>query len=490
VVLKPSVLGSLERVCAVVRWCAVHGVKCVVSSAFEGPVGIASLGSLAAAANALAGQQAYKLCSVTTPAAESAAPPGLPPRAHACDMDTAVARSASASATSHGLGTLDWFGEATSGEAPSLLPIASQGATGVAQMRLSDMHAVHAHLCALHDAAPAPPLAAVAKVTRQVHVRTDEVSAEMRVPLICLPAAQGERERGVVLFLHGFLGQAEDWLPVMAGLAHSGYRCVAMDLPGHGAVDRRSCSSWHEEALNSPRSLPFLSALALEVLRTVARDRPADTDACESCIVGYSLGARIALEAAAQAGPEVGLDRVVVVSGSPGIDDEAAAAARRRQDAETGRMLTAWAGGEGGLAEFAAWWYSQPLWGPLRQHPRFAALMRKRAAAGHAGALAQVLTQCSSGQQNRWPEVLQGRLRCPTALVVGAWDSKFVGIARRMAGVEAVQAGAGAGEAVSQWLDAGRYPVAEVAHAGHAVHEEQPVALVAALLHLLSRSKP
>ena len=37
-----------------------------------------------------------------------------------------------------------------------------------------------------------------------------------------------------VVFLHGFLGQAEDWDAVVAGLSAGGQECIAIDLPGHG----------------------------------------------------------------------------------------------------------------------------------------------------------------------------------------------------------------------------------------------------------------
>lgn len=39
--------------------------------------------------------------------------------------------------------------------------------------------------------------------------------------------------RPVCVFLHGFLGDKEDWLPIMRALALT-HRCVALDLPGHG----------------------------------------------------------------------------------------------------------------------------------------------------------------------------------------------------------------------------------------------------------------
>ena len=42
-----------------------------------------------------------------------------------------------------------------------------------------------------------------------------------------------QASRSVFIFLHGFLGDKEDWLPIMRALALT-HRCVAVDLPGHG----------------------------------------------------------------------------------------------------------------------------------------------------------------------------------------------------------------------------------------------------------------
>lgn len=38
------------------------------------------------------------------------------------------------------------------------------------------------------------------------------------------------------MFLHGFLGAAEDWLPVMEALERGGHACLAIDLPAHGST--------------------------------------------------------------------------------------------------------------------------------------------------------------------------------------------------------------------------------------------------------------
>ena len=42
-----------------------------------------------------------------------------------------------------------------------------------------------------------------------------------------------QASRSVCIFLHGFLGDKEDWLPIMRALALT-HHCIAVDLPGHG----------------------------------------------------------------------------------------------------------------------------------------------------------------------------------------------------------------------------------------------------------------
>lgn len=46
-------------------------------------------------------------------------------------------------------------------------------------------------------------------------------------------AASNKQQRPAVLFLHGFMGSADDWRPLMQALSAT-HHCVAVDLPGHG----------------------------------------------------------------------------------------------------------------------------------------------------------------------------------------------------------------------------------------------------------------
>eukprot|EP00892_Ulva_mutabilis_P000338 jgi/Ulvmu1/10304/UM060_0106.1 len=462
VVLKPAVLGSMERICALVRWCAVHGVRCVLSSAFEGPVGIAKLAAVAAAADALCAEHA---------AAQHAGGP-----------------------SAHGLATLPWFaaegGEGGGSVAAEWLQVrqtvpASASGQGAARagLRLTDAGAVEGRMLELYaeELAGAPLQAPPFQAT--LHVVQEPGGPEAAVRMLRLERQDGVAapRRGLLLFLHGFIGCAEDWRPVMVAMAQHGYECAAIDLPGHGA------STWGDACVDPASgaqcSMPAMAAVVRAALRTLRTPCAADTTpAAAATIVGYSLGARVALQLAAE--PCADVARVVSVSGSPGIQQPHHAEARRLQDLHTAELMR-----EMELPEFVELWYQAPLWASLRQHPRFDAVSARRRGAGDLRALGNVLEGCTPGQQNLWGRLSQRRMACDVAFVVGEWDAKFVQVAQGVAGLpedwEAGSGGARRAGGVHAWPSDLNYPVVEVMRAGHAVHEEQPLALANALRQLL-----
>jgi pyruvate dehydrogenase E2 component (dihydrolipoamide acetyltransferase) len=88
----------------------------------------------------------------------------------------------------------------------------------------------------------------------------------------------GEADR-TALLVHGFGGDAQTWATLAAGLARSGWSAAAPDLPSHGATDVEAAT---------PADL--VDAL-LAVLATIGRP---------VTLVGHSLGAWVAAEAAAR----------------------------------------------------------------------------------------------------------------------------------------------------------------------------------------------
>lgn len=91
---------------------------------------------------------------------------------------------------------------------------------------------------------------------------------------------------GNLVLLHGHTGRKEDHLPVAERLCAAGFRCILIDLPGHGDHPSRFASFGFREA-----SLPT------EVLDAAARQF--HFEPCPAGIFGISQGGAIALQAGA-----------------------------------------------------------------------------------------------------------------------------------------------------------------------------------------------
>jgi pimeloyl-ACP methyl ester carboxylesterase len=102
-----------------------------------------------------------------------------------------------------------------------------------------------------------------------------------------------------VVFVHGNSSSARTWRQLMAGEFGQLYRCLALDLPGHG----------HSAPAEDPAaySLPGYAAVLAQFLQA--------TGAADAVIVGWSLGGHIAIEAAPGLPAAPGL----VVFGTPPV---------------------------------------------------------------------------------------------------------------------------------------------------------------------------
>ncbi len=88
----------------------------------------------------------------------------------------------------------------------------------------------------------------------------------------------GRTRDPAVLFLHGFMGSSRDWSDVIAALEER-FRCVAVDLPGHGAS----------------LGLPYPGSYTIEgAARSVLRLLD-ELGIASPALVGYSMGGRLAL---------------------------------------------------------------------------------------------------------------------------------------------------------------------------------------------------
>lgn len=252
-------------------------------------------------------------------------------------------------------------------------------------------------------------------------------------------AITGPPDAPTVLFLHGFMGSADDWDDITARLSGD-FRCLAVDLPGHG------------DAVGLPDGAYTFPETAAALADTL------DALGVERChVVGYSMGGRLALYFALRY-PER-CRRLVLESASPGLRTPGACAERRRLDD--------WRA-DAAVSDFAGFldrWARLPIFRSLDAEQRGAFVYRRLA--NDPAELARSLRGSGTGQQpSLWAEM--ERLTVPTLAIAGAADPKFSDLAFAMSA-------------------AGPTVVPMVVSAGHTIHAERP-RLFAAVLRDFLRS--
>jgi 2-succinyl-6-hydroxy-2,4-cyclohexadiene-1-carboxylate synthase len=209
-----------------------------------------------------------------------------------------------------------------------------------------------------------------------------------------------------IVFLHGFLGSGDDWRPV-AGMLEKEFRCILVDLPGHG----NACIDSNADAEGF--FMETVDALAGRLRR----------EANGPCVlVGYSMGGRIAL-ALALLHPEL-FTGAMILSSSPGLRTEEERRQRRLHDSMLAAEL------ERDPDGFLERWYRLPLFETLTVHPAFPEILEARRN-NDPRALAASLRLLGTGSQPPlWDELAGNRL--PIVFCVGEKDAKFVEIGRQM----------------------------------------------------------
>ena len=236
-----------------------------------------------------------------------------------------------------------------------------------------------------------------------------------------------------VLLLHGFTGRGTAFGSLGTILARR-FRIVTVDLPGHG----RSAAA-APQRLSVERTADDLAS----ILRHV--------DAAPAAVLGYSLGARIALRLAV-AHPTA-VRRLVLESPSAGIADTADRAARRQADEDLASRIE-----RDGIDAFVTQWESLPIFAsqrllPAARRARIRAMRRSNSPEGLAASLRGAGRGSMEPLFDRLPAV-----SVPTLVIAGTLD--------------------GAGRTQAEAVAAGipQVRLALVPEAGHTPHDEQPTA--------------
>src|SRR4051812_2781121 len=133
--------------------------------------------------------------------------------------------------------------------------------------------------------------------------------------------------------------------------------------------------------------------------------------------VGYSQGGRLCLQLALDR-PE-SVERLVLVSASPGIADPDERAARRDADERLAQEIE-----RDGVDVFLERWLGQPLFATLP--PERSGIDERRVANTVESLTGQLRVLGQGAQPSNWERL--GELTMPALLIVGGLDRKYIGI--------------------------------------------------------------
>ncbi len=229
-----------------------------------------------------------------------------------------------------------------------------------------------------------------------------------------------------LVLLHGFFGAPSDWKSVQSSLP-STIRVATPSFVGEEDPARAVAAS-----LESP------------------------------CVIaGYSMGGRVALRIAL-ARPDL-VRGLVMVSSSPGLEDEAERAKRVVVDEVWAKRLE-----QEPADDVLKAWYDQALFDSLRARPEIFEAMLKRRRSADIKVWAPTIRAMSPGRiDSLWNQL--PNLAAPIHWVAGSLDTGYVDIAQR----------------ASRLSVKGSHSI--VPRAGHALHLEAPEALAAGLVEFVER---
>ena len=220
----------------------------------------------------------------------------------------------------------------------------------------------------------------------------------------------GNSDRSLILFLHGFMGNSDEFNQVISLLVDD-FHCLKINLPGHGKTQVLD-DDCYTMAKTADGLINLLDELKVR----------------QCFLVGYSMGGRLALYLTINF-PQY-FDKVILESASPGLSVELEKLERVKRDEQIARKLVR-SIEKDDFRKFLDNWYSQPIFGNIKNHPQFDLMIDNRLQNNPVD-LAKSLRLMGTGvQPSLWDKLQKNKV--PLLLVVGEKDKKFVDINTRMA---------------------------------------------------------
>ncbi|KAF3773187.1 PHYLLO protein [Nymphaea thermarum] len=306
-VIKPSYIGGFENSSLIAEWAEQHGKMAVISGAFESSISLSAYVQFAFYID-WKRMEYHKMR----------------------DMGPAPA-------VAHGLGTYQWLQEDVIIQ-PLKFVLHPHGNSVEASVQ--DAKHVFHNFQINRDR--------VQRNYAQGKINSYSLTAKVKDLLYSLQVLDtGKREDDgeAIVFLHGFLGTSEDWTPMMEAISAT-RRCISFDLPGHG---KSQPIENNLEKILARKSNSFEQFMK-EIIKVINYITPGKV-----VLVGYSMGARMALYTALRHSEKVA--KAVIISGSPGLKDLKMRKYRAAHDEAKASYLA-----KHGLEHFLKSWYASDLW--------------------------------------------------------------------------------------------------------------------------------
>ncbi|MGF1908285.1 2-succinyl-6-hydroxy-2,4-cyclohexadiene-1-carboxylate synthase [Vibrio kasasachensis] len=237
-----------------------------------------------------------------------------------------------------------------------------------------------------------------------------------------------------LVFLHGLLGCGDDWQACTKHL--KSYSILTLDLPGHGRSQDIVCEDFDQVCQQIIDTLNFV----LSPNQTVI-------------IIGYSLGARIAMYGIAKHHFDgLNLIKVIIEGGNFGLQDEASRAERWKNDCHWANRFSIEP-----IGQVLDDWYQQSVFSSLNYEQRQTLITKRSANLG--GSIGRMLLATSLAKQpSLLPELSSSGI--DIHYICGEKDSKFC-----------------------QMAEQSHLSFSQIAQAGHNVHFEHPKAFAIDILN-------
>lgn len=218
---------------------------------------------------------------------------------------------------------------------------------------------------------------------------------------------RGNKAKPLILFLHGFMGDTNEFDQVISLLSDQ-FCYLTVDLPGHGKTKIMGGEECYTMSNTAHALINLLDQLNVK----------------KCFLVGYSMGGRLALYLTLHFPQR--FSKIVLESASPGLKSQRDQLERIQRDFALAQKME-----ESNFSTFLANWYNQPLFVSLKNHPDFESLKQNRLQ-NNPFELAKSLRNLGTGCQPSLWEKLKNN-KNPLLLLVGEYDAKFIAINSEMA---------------------------------------------------------